>query len=76
MANALPLLRFSAQQERVIDRFTKGRDGLDIASKKRNDDLIVSNASLVVGQRSIGSKGEADDIVVTIEYRNVVEKNN
>jgi hypothetical protein len=67
---------FGAQQERVIYRFAKSHGGLDIAPEKRNDDLIVNDASLAVGQRSIGSEGEADNIVVIVESRNVIEKDN
>jgi hypothetical protein len=52
-----------AQQERIIDCFAKSHGGLDIAPEKRNDDLIVNDPSLAIGQRSIGSESEADNIV-------------
>src|SRR3984893_7896160 len=67
---------FGAQQERVIYRFAKSHGGLNIAPEKRNDDLIVNDAPLAVGQCSIGSEGEADNIVVIVESRNVIEKYN
>jgi hypothetical protein len=65
-----------AQQERIIDCFAKSHGGLDIAPEKRNDDLIVNDPSLAIGQRSIGSESEADNIVVIVENRNVIEKDN
>src|SRR5258708_29716049 len=67
---------FGAQQERVIYRFAKSHGGLDIAPEKRNDDLIVNDASLAVGQRSIGSEGEADNIVGIVENLYVIETDN